>query len=202
LRPGLAFAKNETGADLGFAKPAPLYINRTALSPTALPVKDWDTQKFLYRLGPAVSMTSANPSPPSSMAVTTEPIANNEIGIVAISGVAAVYVNWPALGAYLKPCTGNVVASGRWGWGRLLSYTDDNNTSIVDLSSVFLQTVYEITAISSGTITAKIDPGDTYEYSDTLYDNNSIAAWQVVGDKGLCQWSGSQWQIIVPWCVE
>jgi hypothetical protein len=201
LRPGHALAKNETGADLGFGKPAMLYINRFLGLPAPEPNKEWDTSKFLYRLGPSVSMTSTDPFPPCSVAVTIEPIKDGEIGEVAISGLAAVTALSPQVGSYYRPCAGNIVSTGGWGWGRFVARSNDANTNIVDLSAFSLITTYQITSISSGTITAKLDPGDTYEFTTTIFDDHSIAAWQVAGDKGLVQFTGATWSIIIPWCV-
>jgi hypothetical protein len=135
------------------------------------------------------------------VAVTVEPIKDGEIGEVAISGLAATTAVMSSPSLYFRPCAGNIVSSGRWGWGRFVARSHDANTNICDLSAVSLTTFYQITSISgTGEITAKIDPGDTYEFTTGVGDPFNIASWQIVGDKGQCQFAGSGWFIINPYC--
>jgi hypothetical protein len=201
LRTGHVLAKNETGGALGFGVPAMLSTEYRLLNPLGTPIKDWDAQKLLYRLVPAINMVTGLSYSMTSVAITTEPIAAGAIGVVAIEGLAVSTVSIsPA--SFFRPTVGSVTTSG-WGWGRLIADSPGSeNFTVVDLSACNFIARYEITGISGGTITAKIDPGHASEFSSTLLDTYSIASWQVVGDTGQCTWNGNAWVITNPWCAD
>jgi hypothetical protein len=135
------------------------------------------------------------------VAITTEPIADGATGIVALSGLAVATV-YPGVNGHYRPATGNIVTASRWGWGRLVHADAGAGYGVVDMSPAKFVTKYEITGISGSTINATIDVGHSYEFADVLFDPHGIASWQTTGDVGQCEWSGSQWQIINPWCAE
>lgn len=196
LGPGQAYAKNETGSDLAFLKPAFL-TNQGFVNTERVPRVDPDARKGRYTLRawtPVVDDMRVN-----RMAVTLEPIKNNAIGLVTIAGLTVCDgANGPG---YIAP-SGTGTSAGMFGFAKVLSSPAGGGFGVVDLSDTCNLSVYTITAITSGsrTITASfyVTPAT---YSTIIYDAYNIAGWQVVGDQGIAHWTGSQWHILHPWCV-
>lgn len=194
LAPGHAIAKNDTGADLFFSKPVFLekqgFIN-TERSPRV----DLEYRRGRYTLKPWVPVV--DDMRVSRMAVTMEPIKAGALGVVAIAGLA-ICDEAAGTGFIAPSATGT--SAGMFGFAKVVSSPSDGNFGVVDLSDTSSLAVYTITAITAGTITASFyaPPGT---YTTIIYDVHNIAGWQVVGDRGLAFWTGSQWHIITPWCV-
>jgi len=201
MRPGHVLAKNNTGADLAFGKAAFIAgLGGAYVTSEPVPRKDWNYQKGYYTLTVLQNITSDPVSDyPSSLAITVEPIKSNEFGIVAIAGLAVCSEGLGGIG-YARPYNTQLV-SGNWGMARIVTQESTSSFSILNLDDHQWFAPYKLTAALGTSSNAKIDPGGAAEYTTTVYDDQSIASWQVVGDKGLAFYSGSRWQIRVPWCV-
>jgi hypothetical protein len=203
LRPGHAIAKNETGAALGFGKPAMLYSDRQPLNGGGSPLRDWDPSKLMYRLGPAIKCTNGLTSNPLSVAVTTEPIANGATGVVAISGLAIVIQQMTTTMSYFRPHAGNNIVTSNWGWGRLVAEVPSGDfTNVIDLGQRWMVTKYTITSRTGSLIMANVDSDNVWAFNSRVFDTHGIAFWQEPGDSGRCEWNGSQWQIIDTFCTD
>ena len=197
LAPGHAIAKNDTGADLTFAKPA--FLEQTGFVNTErTPRVDLEYRRGRYNLKPWNPVV--DDMRVSAMAVTLEPIKAGALGVVAIAGLAI--CDGASGSGYVAPGASGTTSGGMFGFAKVKSSANGQGFGIIDLSDLCLFNVYTITSIAPTprTITATFfdAPGT---YSTVIRDPYSIAGWQVVGDKGIAVWTGSQWHIITPWCV-
>ena len=201
LRPGHVLAKNDTGSDLAFGKGAlVLGLPGAYVTSEPTPRKDHAYQKGYYSLKVLKNIVSDPASEyPSSLAITVEPIRSGEIGLVAIAGLA---ICADALGGtgYVRPNGTSLVGGSNWGLARIVTQESGSGFSVLNLDDQNWWAVYLLTASIATSPNAKIDPGAT-EFATTVYDDQSIAAWQVSGDKGLAVYDGNRWEIRVPWCV-
>lgn len=203
---GHMLAKNESGGDLGFAAPAMYYYDDYVAPDTAS--DNWDMRNHFLRLAPFADVVSE----PGiglrfgGMAVTQEPIAQDQIGRVAIAGLSVFSSNLPGDNTlrdsrYVAPFTAAPThRQSYWGFMRILSYDVDPAYAIVDLSDRHLTTQYVLTANMSGSATATLG-GPSHTWTTTVHDFHTLASFQRTGDKGWCQWRGDRWVVTVPFCT-
>lgn len=205
---GHIMAKNESGADLGFAKAAMYYFDRYRTGTNG--ANDWDMRKDYVLLAPFNDVISY-PIPSNNfyggMAVTLEPIANNEFGRVAVAGLAILAEGSNAVNpVYLAPFTAvPKIRSTYWGYARVLA-DDPSYFSLVDLSDRNLTTQYVLTsnmsAPSNGDAAATLGGGaSVHTWSTRVYDPHSLAGFQRTGDKGWCHYIRDRWVVTVPFCT-
>jgi hypothetical protein len=208
---GHMLAKNETGADLEFGSPA-MYRERSYKSTSNY--TEWDVRRDVLVLSPADTLKTnvGQNAKFGGMVVALEPIASNELGRVAVSGLALVngVADQPASKGnwqYLAPNVNNQIRFSYWGFARVLArqapqlIDTDGTMSLVDLSSKHFQAAYQLKQNFIGN-TALATLGEGGHTWDThVVDLYNIAATvQRAGNKGFCEWRGEQWIATIPFC--
>lgn len=206
---GHVLAKNESGADLGFAAATIYYFDDLVVPDLAS--NNWDMRDNFLRLAPFADVVSEPGTGLryGGMAVTQEPIAQNQIGVVAIAG--------PSIFSPKQSINDNVLRDSRyvapfapplydrlsyWGFMRILCYDSNPQYAIVDLSDRHLTTQYVLTANMNSSATATLGGGaSAYTWTTTVHDVHALAAFQRTGDKGWCEWRGDRWVVTVPFCT-
>lgn len=206
---GHILAKNESGADLGFAAPTIYYFDDYVVPGSVS--DNWDMRTNFLRLAPFANVVSE----PGiglrygGMAVTQEPIAQNQIGVVAIAGLSVLSPNQPVSdevlrdSRYVAPFAPPLYERrSYWGFMRLLAYDTDRQWAIVDLSDRHLTTQYVLTANMNVSATATLGGGASpYTWTTTVHDVHALAGYQRTGDKGWCEWRGDRWVVTIPFCT-
>jgi hypothetical protein len=178
---GHALAKNTTGADLAVGKPALYNYTFTHKAGPAFARKDWDPRKGYYTLIPRNPLRDGDTV--GGVALTLEPIKQNEFGLVAVSGLA-LWIDEPAggisVGMYICPGSTQFGVAD-YGLGRVVQGHDSG--AIVDLSEVQLMAPYALASSWSAppnpTATATIGGlfGSLSGHTTTLRDGYNSGAW-------------------------
>jgi hypothetical protein len=176
---GHALAKNTTGADLAVGRPALYDYTFTQTAGPAFNRKDWDPRKGHYNLIARNPLRDGDTV--GGVALTLEPIKQNEYGLVAVSGMA-LWMEAPvggiSIGMYICPGTSQW-SIGDYGLGRIVAEYDSG--VIVDLSEVQLMAPYALasswSAPPSPTATATIGGVFSGGHTTTLRDNYNSGAW-------------------------
>jgi hypothetical protein len=175
---------------------------------------EWDVRRDVLRLSRADTLKSnvGQNGRFGGMAVALEPILMNDLGRVAVSGLALVNRvadqvagkgNW----RYLAPNVDNQIRFSYWGFARVLSrqvqqdVDVDGPMSLVDVSSPHLQVAYQLKQNFIGnTALATLGEGG-HTWDTQVVDLYNIAASdQQIGNKGFCEWRGEQWIVTIPFC--
>jgi hypothetical protein len=208
---GHMLAKNETGVDLEFGSPA-MYRERSYKSTSNY--TEWDVRRDVLVLSPADTLKTnvGQDARFGGMVVALEPIASNELGRVAVSGLALVngVADQPASKGnwqYLAPNVNNQIRFSYWGFARVLarqapqSIDTDGPMSLVDLSSKHFQAAYELKQNFTGNSALATIGLQGFSWDTHVVDLYNIAATvQRVGNKGFCEWRGEQWIVTIPFC--
>lgn len=199
---GHMLAKNSTGANLGFGDAA--MYRETGYTNTTGPTKrDYDMRRDFLTLVQLDDLTSNPATPFGGMAIALEPIENNQMGRVAIAGLAIVNMYSTTIDrVYLQPTsTAPRLRASYWGFGRVLAINASPAFSLVDLSDRKLQVAYTLTAnMSSQSATATLGDQGGATWTTTVHDPHNIAAFQLNGQKGFAEWRGDRWVVTIPFC--
>jgi hypothetical protein len=208
---GHMLARNETTKNLERGEPA-MFIERSYTSTSQW--TEWDVRRDVLRLSRADTLKSnvGQNGRFGGMAVALEPILMNDLGRVAVSGLALVNRvadqvagkgNW----RYLAPNVDNQIRFSYWGFARVLSrqvqqdVDVDGPMSLVDLSSPHLQVAYQLKQnfIGNTALATLGEGGHTWDTQVVDY-YNIAASDQQIGNKGFCEWRGEQWIVTIPFC--
>jgi hypothetical protein len=211
---GHMLAKNETGADLGLTQAASYYVDggySHGQGTSGQGKRDPRSGFVTLRAMENLTSKPVHPAPTQvfgGLAFTLEPIAANEMGRVAVSGLVEVGTNesytFNATGNYLMPSAGYYWGEEGWGgFARVLS--TNATTMLVDLSDRYPVAEYTLTgnyspAGGGGIANAVVRTATNHSWASTVYDLHSIAAFQRGGSKGFCTWYGAQWVVTNPLC--
>jgi hypothetical protein len=208
-------AKNTTGADLGVGQPA-LYDGIFTNTETAFARKDWDPRKGF------ATLVACNPlrdgDSVGGVAITVEPIKQNQIGRVAITGLA-MWLETVAggifLGDHICP-TATGFFGNDYGFGRCVAVFE--GMQLVDLSQSQLMAPYTLAAAwntTSKTASAAIGGffGSAVSHTTTIRDGYGSHgyAYQTYElsnpDGGMVRWignghpsAGGAWHVVIPYC--
>jgi hypothetical protein len=211
---GHAIAKNTTGADLAVGRPALYDGTFTQKEGPISNRKDWDPRKGYYTLIPPNPLEDGDVV--GGLALTLEPIKQNQFGRVAVSGLALwleQIVGGTYLNNFIVPTSTGFLA-GDYGFGRCVATFD--SMAVMDLSQTHLIAYYSLTSawtVFPATATAAIGGPFAPSHTTTIRDgyNTGAPSYQRFngipnGDHGLVRWIYSnafdygQWHVVVPYC--
>lgn len=209
---GHVMATNNTGADLAFGRCAMYRLASITNTEGTSTRADYDPRKCALSLVAADHINSIAAGNPvwGGMAITTEPIANNTMGRVAIAGLAFCTHDMTAVAPerrYIAPNPTLGFIAALWGFGRIIAQqSSTDNVFLVDLSDRLFSVHYQLTAnmappaTSSATATLGYPETGARLWNTTVFDPHAIAVFQKAGDKGWCEWNGRQWIVKIPFC--
>jgi hypothetical protein len=210
---GHAIAKNTTGADLAVGRPALYDGTFTQKEGPAFNRKDWDPRKGYYTLVPPNPLEDGDDV--GGVAITVEPIKQNQFGRVAIAGLAMWMDTFTSrLGQFIAPTTTGFLAAD-YGFGRCVANFE--GMAVIDLSQTYLIAHYTLlanwTSPPGATASASIGGPFAPAHTTTIRDGYNTGAplyqrfnGSLEGDYGLVRWINSnafdfgQWHVLIPYC--
>lgn len=202
---GHMYAKNMTDQDLDWGTVV-MYHGANGFYSTQLAGsgrRDWDMRKDYLELRLPTDLNSNASNPFGGMAFTLEKIKVNEIGRVAVAGLAILNATPVSPGddnfRYLQPDPDIGSTYSYWGFGRALAWRA--GTAVVDLSDRHFQAVYQLTAnMASNSANATLGLQGGRTWTTTVHDLHGVAGFQKSGNKGIAEWQGKQWVVKVAYC--
>jgi hypothetical protein len=165
--------------------------------------RDYDMRKDFLELRDCDHLLSDSANPFGGLGIVLETIAPNQLGRVAIAGLALLnqvpFFPRDKSFRYLQPHPFYKVEYSYWGFGRALAFR--SGIALIDLSDRHFDVAYQLTSdMTNGSATATLGINSTYTWETTVHDLHGVAGFQKNNNKGICEWRGERWIVKVAYC--